>query len=419
MAEDDWANAKRLLCVRLDNMGDVLMCTPALRALRRARPGRRLTLLTSAAGAAAAHFIPWLDDVIVHAASWVKAGAPSADNADSNAATTATATTTTTTTTTTTATTTAAAAAAAAAVADGELALVQALRDRAFDGAVIFNSYSQSALPAALLCHLAQIPLRLAHCRENPYQLLSHWVPESEPQLTVRHEVRRQLDLVASIGCRAGSTGLSFALRARDLAWMRRRLQQAAIGSVRPWVLLHPGASASSRRYPARHWAAVATALHAELGVDLVLSGGAAEADLVDAIVSMAAVPPPAMLSLAGALDPSTHRGRYPAGCCFTTCLAAIATRACVRKATTIASKRSSRPRWWQPCATYWKMPASCAPSRHDCAGRAHENAVTRTALKDFRSLSNGAGSLTPGFAPVHASARSRASVPSRRRPVP
>ncbi len=49
-----WADAKRLLCVRLDTMGDVLMTGPALRALRESAPGRRITLLTSAAGAAAA-----------------------------------------------------------------------------------------------------------------------------------------------------------------------------------------------------------------------------------------------------------------------------------------------------------------------------------------------------------------------------
>ena len=29
-----WHNARRILCIRLDSLGDVLMCTPALRALR-------------------------------------------------------------------------------------------------------------------------------------------------------------------------------------------------------------------------------------------------------------------------------------------------------------------------------------------------------------------------------------------------
>ena len=37
-----WQQARRILCVRLDSLGDVLMCTPAMRALREAVPGRTL-----------------------------------------------------------------------------------------------------------------------------------------------------------------------------------------------------------------------------------------------------------------------------------------------------------------------------------------------------------------------------------------
>jgi len=44
-----WNDARELLCVRLDAAGDVLMTTPALRALHDG--GRRITLLTSPAGA--------------------------------------------------------------------------------------------------------------------------------------------------------------------------------------------------------------------------------------------------------------------------------------------------------------------------------------------------------------------------------
>ncbi len=45
--------------------------------------------------------------------------------------------------------------------------------------------------------YLADIPLRLAHCRENPYRQLTDRGPDPEPGPFVRHEVRRQLDLVA------------------------------------------------------------------------------------------------------------------------------------------------------------------------------------------------------------------------------
>src|SRR5690606_10515954 len=65
-------DVRRILCVRLDSLGDVLMTGPALRALTRL-PGRpRLTLLASPPGAAIAPLLPELDDAISYAAPWIK-----------------------------------------------------------------------------------------------------------------------------------------------------------------------------------------------------------------------------------------------------------------------------------------------------------------------------------------------------------
>ena len=253
-----WHQARRILCVRLDSLGDVLMCTPAMRALRQAVPGRTLTLLGSPAGAAALPFVPELDDAIAWAAPWTKSAAPAATPAP-----------------------------------------IATLAARAFDAAVIFTTYTQSALPAALLCQLAGIPLRLAHCRENPYDLLTDWVPDPEPATLVRHEVQRQLALVQRVGCRNADLGLSFVPRPADVAAARTRLAAAGIDPDRPWILLHPGASAASRRYPAAHWAQVLRLLAQELQLPLVLTGSADESELVDGIQFASAVP---AVSLAGRL---------------------------------------------------------------------------------------------------------------------
>jgi len=257
-----WQHARRLLCVRLDSLGDVLMCTPAMRALRQAVPGRTLTLLGSPSGAVARPFIPELIDAIPWEAPWSnRAPFPPAH-------------------------------------ANG-LALVGALAARAFDAAVIFTTYTQSALPAALLCQLAGIPLRLAHCRENPYGLLTDWIPDPEPATIVRHEVQRQLALVQRVGCRSAAPGLSFVPRPADVAATRARLGAAGIDPDRPYLLLHPGAGAASRRYPAGHWAQVLRLLAHDPQLPLVLTGNAAESELVDQIQFASAVP---AISLAGRL---------------------------------------------------------------------------------------------------------------------
>ena len=64
MSTPELRDADNVLCIRLDSLGDVLMCTPAMRAIKQSRPGRQLTLLSSASGAAAAPYIPELDGVL-------------------------------------------------------------------------------------------------------------------------------------------------------------------------------------------------------------------------------------------------------------------------------------------------------------------------------------------------------------------
>jgi lipopolysaccharide heptosyltransferase II len=257
-----WRAARNILCVRLDSLGDVLMCTPAMRALRESAPGRTLTLLGAPSGAAALPFIPELDDVIVYEAPWMKAGDPQPRAR--------------------------------------EAALAATLAARRFDAAVIFTTYTQSALPAALLCHQAGIPLRLAHCRENPYQLLSDWVPDPEPASMVRHEVQRQLDLVRQVGCRTGEIGLSFAPRPGDADAAQARLLSLGILPGQRWLLLHPGASAASRRYPPDAWAAAIRLLARSTGLPMVLTGSSMEVELVEGIRAACGVP---THSLAGRLD--------------------------------------------------------------------------------------------------------------------
>ena len=68
----EWQQARRVLAIRLDAIGDVLMTEPALRALAQSLPGRRLTLLTSSSGKEAARLIPYLEEVVVYDAPWMK-----------------------------------------------------------------------------------------------------------------------------------------------------------------------------------------------------------------------------------------------------------------------------------------------------------------------------------------------------------
>src|SRR5215213_11198584 len=156
-----WANCKNILCIRADNMGDVIMSSPAIRAVKQGL-GCRITLLTSSMGAGIAPYLPEVDEVITYDLPWVKTS-NAFDPADF-------------------------------------LGIIEKLKHYNFDAAIIFTVFSQNPLPAAMLAYLAGIPLRLAYCRENPYELLTHWVPDKEPYSFIKHQVERDLALVNSIG---------------------------------------------------------------------------------------------------------------------------------------------------------------------------------------------------------------------------
>jgi lipopolysaccharide heptosyltransferase II len=240
-----WQAVKRLLLVRLDNLGDVLMTTPAIATLRAWLPEAHITLLTSPSGALLAPHLPEVDEVAAWHAPWVKNDAAISPTA--------------------------------------ELQRVAELAEARYDAAVIFTVCTQSALPAALFTWLAGIPLRLAHGRENPYALLSDWVPDPDGDLaTARHEVQRQLDLVASVGFVATDDRLRFSLRAEDVRSVGALLRNAGIDPERPLVIVHPGATAESRRWPAERFGAAARDIARTAGAAIAFTGSLSEVPLIE-----------------------------------------------------------------------------------------------------------------------------------------
>jgi lipopolysaccharide heptosyltransferase II len=242
-----WLDARNILVVRVDHLGDVVMTTPAITAIRHSSPGARITLLASRAGAAARRHIPALDDAIAYDAPWTVGTAQGEGRS-----------------------------------AQGDKRLVNELCRRGFDAAIIFTACAHSALPAALVCRLAGIPMRLGYSREDPCDLLTDWVPDGEVCASgMRHEVMRQLDLVRSVGFHVCDERMQFRYEAEDVLSMRRKFVQAGADLLRPYVVVHPGGAASSRHYPAERFGVAAQSVVEATGCGVVFVGGATEATLV------------------------------------------------------------------------------------------------------------------------------------------
>ncbi|RXK83744.1 glycosyltransferase family 9 protein [Filimonas effusa] len=252
-------NCKNVLCIRADNMGDIIMSGPAMRALKETLQCR-ITLLTSPMGAPITTHIPEVDKVIACEIPWVKAGN------DLNA--------------------------------EAARALTERIKNESFDAAIIFTVYSQNPLPAALLTYLAGIPVRLAYCRENPYGLLTHWVPDQEPYTFIQHQVARDLKLVETLGAFTSNNTLQLKQQAADISTTGEKLRQTGITGN--YIVLHPGVSEEKRKYPVDRWAATARLLSAQHNLPVVISGSAADAALANAIVDQAEA---ACRSMAGKLN--------------------------------------------------------------------------------------------------------------------
>lgn len=224
----------RVLCVRLDCLGDVLLAGPAVRAV--AASGAEVVLLAGPRGAGAARLLPGVSEVRVWCCPWIDPEPRPVERGD---------------------------------IAD----IVAWARAADFDAALIFTSYHQSPLPTALMLRLAGVPWVGAISDDYPGALLDlrHRVDGDPP------EAERALSLAAAAGYRPPSGD------AGDLR-VRRPLPESIVEGD-GYVVLHPGTSVPARAWPIERFAATARLLQAD-GLRVVVTGSPAETALTAGVAA-------------------------------------------------------------------------------------------------------------------------------------
>ena len=211
----EWSSCKNILVIRADNLGDLLMSSPAIRALKQTF-GAKITVLTSLMATGIAKLIREIDEVITYDLPWIKTNNAIASSSF--------------------------------------FEVVEKVREMNFDAAVIFTVFSQNPLPAAMLTYLANVPRRLAYCRENPYDLLTEWVPDKEPYDLVRHQVHRDLDLIKTVGASVTDDRLSLTIPEGAYLAAERKLSKQGVDVRKPWIIFHAGVSEPKRQFPKKIW---------------------------------------------------------------------------------------------------------------------------------------------------------------------
>jgi len=218
----------RVLAVRQDNNGDVLLAGPALRAL--AHGASYVALLCGPSGEAAARALPDVDDVLAVEAPWIEAEPHAVERAAIDA-------------------------------------LVDRVAAMRIDVAVIFTSFHQSPLPAALLLRMAGVRRIAAISEDYSGALLDvrhRGVPDDV------HEVERALSLARAAG---------FALPPHDDARLSMRVARTNPAAGAPYVVVHPGATVPARAWSRARNRELVAALRAR-GERVVVTGGTSEREL-------------------------------------------------------------------------------------------------------------------------------------------
>jgi len=232
--------SRRVLCVRLDNAGDVLLAGPAIRAVA---AQAEVVLLAGPEGESAARLLPGVSDVLVWRCPWIAQPPDPTTPADI-------------------------------------AALVTRLAAENLDAALIFTSFHQSPLPTALVLRMAGVPWIGAISTDYPGSLLD-----------LRHQLSD--DLPEPERGAALATAAGFARPPGDDGRLRVRTPLPAVADLvgdEPYVVLHPGTSVPARAWPAEHFRAAAGLL-AAAGWQVVVTGSPGERELTRFVATPAAAP--------------------------------------------------------------------------------------------------------------------------------
>jgi len=241
--DERWQNVRRILAMRLDNMGDVIMTGPALRAIKETLPAAHLTLMVSYGAEAAAHLLPWVDRVLPWRSLWQDMGDLPFDPSR-------------------------------------EIGLIQTLQAQRFDAAIIFTSFSQTPYVAAYACYLAGIPLRLGEPKDFGGAVLSDMPPT--PTAFAAHQVERNLRLVEAAGFHTSDRSLAMRVPAEAEARAAEALAGHGLPAGAPYILLSPWTSCQARTYP--RFGTAGRQLWKAVGLPIVITGRPQDAPAAEAL---------------------------------------------------------------------------------------------------------------------------------------
>ncbi len=248
------SDIKRLLIRSTNWIGDAVMTTPAVRAIRKNFPDARISILTKPWVAPVFSNSPYVDNLLIYGDAGKHKGL------------------------------------------SGKLRLARELKEYRFDAAILL----QNAFEAALITFFAGIPCRIGYNTDARAFLLTHSVP-CTPQIKKMHQTGYYLGILQGIGLKTDGLGLDLVVDKKYQKRAAEILEEHGISMSDRLVGINPSATFG----PAKQWfperyAGLSDKIHEILGARILLFGGPGDRELGRKISKMMNYPP---VDLSGKTD--------------------------------------------------------------------------------------------------------------------
>ena len=220
----------RILIIRLAPLGETVLTTPVIRALRQHFRDAYIAYMVAPTREALVSANPHLNEVLTYQASVPK--------------------------------------------------LIYQMARRKFQMAVVL----QPTFRLVLHTFLARIPFRVGfETNAGKKKLLNLAVPNN----TAQHETQRYLDVVRALGVEVVDSEPEVHVDNASVAWVNNFLENRNLNDSKYIIGLNPGAATAYRRWHAANFAALGDRLHERYGAHIVITTGPREGELANQVAKL------------------------------------------------------------------------------------------------------------------------------------